>query len=258
MSNIRRLFFDIESAPNIGLFWSAGYKLNIPHENIIKERAIICIAYKWSDQKKVYCLQWDKNQNDKQILKDFLKVADQADELIGHNGDNFDLKWIRTRCYYHGIPMMPSYVTIDTLKEARKGFRFNSNKLDYISKYSGGAGKNHTSFDLWRDIVLKKSKASMKIMTDYCKIDVVRLEEVFNKMSKYIKHKTSIAEYKCNCPGCNSKNMKVRAHRISSTGSRHVQLQCHDCGKYHNVPASVYGKEVEKRDYAAKKKHDKK
>ena len=49
MSDIKRkrLFFDIETSPNIGFFWSSGYKINIPFENILKERAIICIAYKY-------------------------------------------------------------------------------------------------------------------------------------------------------------------------------------------------------------------
>ena len=32
----RRLFFDIETSPNIGLFWEAGYKKNIDVSNIIQ------------------------------------------------------------------------------------------------------------------------------------------------------------------------------------------------------------------------------
>ena len=34
----RVLIYDIETSPNIGWFWRAGYKLNIQPENIIKER----------------------------------------------------------------------------------------------------------------------------------------------------------------------------------------------------------------------------
>jgi len=94
---MKRLFFDIEVSPNIGLFWQSGYKLNIGHDSIIKERAIICICYKWENQKTVHSLKWDEKQNDKQILKQFIKIIDSADEVVGHNGDNFDIKWIRTR-----------------------------------------------------------------------------------------------------------------------------------------------------------------
>ena len=43
---IKRLFFDIETSPNIVYSWRTGYNLTITTENIITERAIICISYK--------------------------------------------------------------------------------------------------------------------------------------------------------------------------------------------------------------------
>jgi hypothetical protein len=63
----------------------------------------------------------------KKMLIEFIKVLNTADETIGHNGDKFDLAWVRTRCLFHGIDMFPSYTTIDTLKVARSKFKFNSN-----------------------------------------------------------------------------------------------------------------------------------
>lgn len=238
---IRRLYFDIETSPNIGFFWQPGYKISISYENIIKERAIICICYKWSDSQKVYSLQWDSKQNDKKMLQDFIKVADQADELVAQNGDNFDIKWIRTRCLFHGISMMPQYTTIDTLKIARQGFRFNSNKLDYMSKFMGRKGKIQTSFDLWKDIALKNCKKSLAEMVRYCKQDVLELEYVFNKLNPYTKPKTSIAEYKSDCPECGSEDMRVKNYKVSGAGVKYATLQCFDCGKYHKVNANSYG-----------------
>ena len=64
----KRLFFDIETSPNIGFFWQAGYKKNIDYSNIIKERAIICICYKWEGEKEVGYLHWDAKQCDKCYL----------------------------------------------------------------------------------------------------------------------------------------------------------------------------------------------
>ncbi len=92
MSKIKRLFFDIETSPNIGLFWSAGYKKTISPDNIIKERAIICICYKWEGKPKVYSLQWDKNKCDKAMIKSFLKVLNQAsfpEYNLNSNGDMY-------------------------------------------------------------------------------------------------------------------------------------------------------------------------
>jgi uncharacterized protein YprB with RNaseH-like and TPR domain len=244
MNKPKRLFFDIETSPNIGMFWTSGYKLNIGHNNIIKERAIICICYKWEGDEKVYSLTWDDNQNDKKMLEKFILIANEADELVGHNGDKYDLAWIRTRCLFHSIPMFPKYVTIDTLKQARAQFKFNSNKLDYIGKFLGLGEKIHTSFDLWKNIVLNKDKQALEEMVIYCKGDVELLEKIYNKMSSYFPHKTHFGvietEEKSSCPHCASTNMTYSKKRVSALGTFRIQLQCKDCGKYHTVSNKTY------------------
>ena len=143
---IKRLFFDIETSPIIAYTWRVGWKLNIHTDNIIEDWKVICISYKWEDENVVRNLTWDKNQDDKQMLIDFIKIANEADEIIAHNGDRFDIKKIRTRCIYHRIPMFPKYRTLDTLKKAKSGFNFNSNRLDYIAKFLGVGAKLKISY----------------------------------------------------------------------------------------------------------------
>ena len=104
-NKIKRLFFDIETSYNIGSFWKLGQQF-ISYDKIIHERAIICICYKWEDEKKVHHLTWDHNQNDKVMLQQFLKVLNEADEIVGQNHEDFDIKWLRTRCLYHQIPIL--------------------------------------------------------------------------------------------------------------------------------------------------------
>jgi len=237
-STRRRLFFDIETSPNIGLFWQAGYKKNIDYSNIIQERAIICICYKWEDEKQVHSLQWDSRQSDKKMLIDFIKVANQAVEMVGHNGDKFDLAWIRTRCVFHRIDMFPKYLTIDTLKVARAKFRFNSNKLDYIAEYLGLGNKIKTEFCLWKDILLRKDKVAMEKMVKYCKKDVTLLEDVFKILNPHIEPKTHygvfVGEKRTTCPECGSDDLVKKDRRILASGLIKVILRCKTCGKYHN------------------------
>ncbi len=90
-------------------------------------------------------------------------------ELVGHNGDKFDLAWISTRCLFHKIEMFPKYTTIDTLKVARQKFRFNSNRLNYIADFLGIGQKIKTEYSLWKNILLHKDKAAMEAMIKYCK-----------------------------------------------------------------------------------------
>ena len=240
MSKIKRLFFDIETSPNIGLFWTAGYKQTIDPSNIIKERAIICICYKWADDEKTHYLTWDKSQNDKKMLEQFVKIANEADELVGHNGDKFDLAWIRTRCLYHNIPMFPHYITVDTLKHARSKFKFNSNKLDYIATFLGIGHKLPTGFNLWKEVVLDKNQEALEKMVEYCKHDVVLLEQVYNRMASVIPHRLHHDGDKTTCPECGSGNLSFSKQRISAVGTFRIQLQCKDCGKYNTVSEKTY------------------
>ena len=236
-TNRKRLFFDIEVSANIGLFWQSGFKLNIGPESIIKERAIICICYKWEDSKEVHSLEWDSKQCDKKLLEKFVKIANEADELIGHNGDRFDLSWIRTRCLFHRIPMFPKYVTIDTLKISRSKFKFNSNKLDYIAKFLGVGQKIKTDYGMWKDIMLNKCKVSMAKMVKYCKMDVIVLEKVFKELSNHIEAKThygvTFGADRGSCPECGSDEITINKRRTSASGVKKVQYICKTCFKTH-------------------------
>ncbi len=247
-NEFKRMFFDIETSPNIGFFWRTGYKLNINHDNIIKERAIICICWKWEGKAKVNYLTWDKDQCDKKMLEEFIKEAEKASEIVAHNGDRFDIRWIRTRCLYHRIPCMPDFKTLDTLKHARSGFNFNSNKLDYIAKFLGLNGKMETGgFELWKDIILDNNKKALRKMVDYCKKDVTLLEEVYEELYSYIKHKTHIAVQmggkKSDCPECTSTKVQSRGYIISAAGGRKRRLQCQECSKWWSIPDNQYIKE---------------
>lgn len=180
----KKLFFDIEVSPDIVLSWGIGRKISLSHEAIIQERAIICICWKWAGEDKTYSLKWNKGC-DKDMIQKFAKIADSADELIAQNGDNFDIKWLRTRCIYHNIPISPKFNSIDTLKMARQGFRFNANRLDYMGRFLGYGGKVDTNFDMWKDILLKNDAKQMTLMVDYCKEDVILLEKVYNRLQEY-------------------------------------------------------------------------
>ena len=142
----RILLLDIEVSPNIVSSWRIGSKVFISHENIIKERAIICVAYKWYGESTIHSLQW-KDGDDKDLLIKFAKIVADADIVLHQNGDSFDIPWVRTRCAFHHIPFPAKINSLDTLKYARWGFYLNSNKLDYLGKYLGVGQKIQTPTD---------------------------------------------------------------------------------------------------------------
>lgn len=246
--NRKRLFFDIETSPLVVYSWNVGRKINISHENIIEERAIICISYKWEGEEEVHTLTWNSNKSDKQMLKEFVKILNQADEVVGHNGDSFDLPWVRGRCLYHNISIPFSIPSIDTLKLARRLFRLPSNKLDYLATFLFNDKKLNTGgFSLWVDICgrdKEKAATALKLMTEYCEKDVILLEKVFQRINPYAPNKVNYAVQAgltaaC-CPECGSSKTHCSKTRTSAAGIKRKQLQCNDCGKYFTISETKY------------------
>ena len=236
----KRLYFDIETSPCIGYFWRPSYKANIPYRNIIQESAIICICYKWEGRDKVHALTWDRG-DDKAMLEKFVKIAEKADEIVGHNGDRFDMKWVRARCIKHQIPMLPKYITVDTLKGARGQFLFNSNRLDYIAKFLDVGGKIETGgFDLWVDVMNGKRKA-LRQMVEYCKNDVVILEKVYDRMKNYLPHKSRPVgdDPSHACPECGNPNPALNKSYRTPAGTIRRQMRC-ICGKNFTISNKMF------------------
>ncbi len=105
-SEIKRLFFDIETSYYVVptfQFW----KVNINTDNILRDKKIICICYKWQYEDEVHTLVWDSKQDDSKLIKDFIQVIKHADEIVAHNGDKFDMKELRTRALLTGNLMFP-------------------------------------------------------------------------------------------------------------------------------------------------------
>ena len=242
---IKRLFWDIETSPNVVYAWRIGWNITLQPHDIIKERAIISIAYKWEHEDKVHTLTWDKDQCDKKMLQEFVGVLQSADESVAHNGKRFDEKWIRTRCIYHGIRTFPKYKSLDTLLRARQGFNFNSNKLDYIAKFLGvGAKLEHEGFSMWRKIIEDNDKEALKRMLEYNIVDVQVLEDVFHALQHYIQPEThagvTIGQAKFSCPVCGSEEVTLLKNNVTSKGTVQRLMQCNDCDYSYNISNSSY------------------
>lgn len=256
MSLIRRLFVDLETSPNVVYSWRIGRKIDLSHDNIVEERRIITICYKWEGKDKVHSLTWGKDRGDKAMLKQFLPVLMEAQEVIAHNGDRFDLPWIRTRCLFHGINIPAQLPSVDTLKMARKGFMFNSNRLDYLGGFMGHGHKKETGgFGLWKKVIAGNAGA-LREMVSYCKRDVELLEKVHGSLYGYSVPKTHLGVlaggYKHHCPRCASDNVIMNGNRYTTlAGTVLVQMHCKDCSRKYRMSQNVVMRE-QLREHEAK------
>lgn len=236
---LRRLFWDIETSPNLVLSFRIGHDVAIGHEAIVRERAIICICWKWEGERKVHEVHWDQNQNDKKALEAFLPVAMEADELVAHYGDRFDLPWLRTRCLIHRLPPLPMFKTIDTKSWASKNFYFNSNKLDYISEVMGHGRKGKTEYSMWKEITLRNCPVSLARMIKYCRRDVAILEKAYHDLEPRVAPKTHhgvlMGHDNWTCPRCGSPRVKKTKTLTTAGGTVKHQMKCTACHGYYSI-----------------------
>jgi transcription elongation factor Elf1 len=260
-NTVRRLFIDIETSPNIVYSWSTGYKLNIGYENIIKERAIICVSYKFQGDKTVSHLVW-KRGNDKNLVKEIFKVIREADEIIAHNGARFDLPWLKTRALLYGVNHETHAKMVDTLSIARKHYYFNSNRLDYLSQILLGEHKlSHDGFKMWTD-VMDGNKAQLKKMVEYCDKDVLLLERVYRKLAPHVEASTHMgvagAQPRWTCPQCGSEDVIKEKVITTGKGMRKHQMGCKTCKKSYTVSNAVFNKYLDRFEDERNDKPEKK
>ena len=174
------------------------------------------------------------SENDKALVKQLWKLFDEADILIAHNGDNFDIKKANARFAYYKLPPPSPYKTIDTLKVARKYFQFTSNKLDDLGNHLGyGRKLAHTGFHLWKGCMNGDLQA-WKHMVRYNRRDVELLEKIYLHLRPWISNHPNVSilsDTYNGCPACGSKNVMKMGTDITQTG-RVQQYQCRDCKKW--------------------------
>ena len=241
---LKRMFFDIETSyMEVTKIFRIGEQY-IRADQIKKHSAIICVCWKFEGSEKIHSLKWDKGC-DKDLIYKFVDIMNDCDEVVGHNGDNFDIKWIRTRALKHGIISMPDIKSIDTLKISRSKLKLPSNKLDEIAKYFGlGKKIEHRGMPMWEEVIEDNSRKAMKEMVDYCKMDVELLEKIFLLLEGFAKPKTHAGMFmgadNCSCPYCGSEKTHYKQSRVSSNGTIKCQMKCYECDKYFMVSLKAY------------------
>lgn len=229
----KRLFYDIETSFCKGHFWRPGYNQTITPDQITEYAKIISIHWKWEGKKQVHNLDWGLNkQCDKKMLKKFVKELERADEVITHNGKQFDTPWIRTRCVYHNIEMRHTYNEIDTYKLCKKYLRLPSASLKTVCDYYDLPNKKDPGgLSTWIDVVYNKKKEALDHMLYYGDGDVVSLEALFNKLRPYVKPNMQYSVLKggekYHCPECGKMGYRNKTY-TTAAGTKQHYMRCPD------------------------------
>lgn len=212
---------------------------------------ILCIGYKWVGEKKVHILDITKSKtfkkdvtDDKEIVKAFAKIVEEADAVIAHFGKYFDVPYIQTRLLMNGLRPLPPVKLIDTWRTMKKKLKLHSNRLaSGISAFDPSVKKTPLDGRMWVKASAGDKKA-IKYVVEHCIADVQALENVYKKIrvvDDLHPNLNVIDNRPEKCPTCGEiGRMFRRGYRAAKT-TRYAKLQCQECGGWFSAPIKKDG-----------------
>lgn len=241
------LIFDLETAPNLADVWGF-WNNNVGLNQVRRDGWIMSFAAKWLGSDEVIYVE-NRSENDKALVRRLLKLLDEADIVIAHNGKLFDMGWVRAKAAIHGLKPPSPVKIIDTLIECRKLFQFPSYKLEYLARrFKCGPKYPHKKFpghDLWVECI-KGNEEAWEEMQEYNCIDVVVLEELYKKIKPWIASHPNLGLYndsnESSCSKCGSHNLK-KDGTVKLTAGVYQAFKCKDCGGWTRSNKNLLPKE---------------
>lgn len=180
------LYIDVEISKSLVY----NYGLRVPTkyispDNLVRERYMISWAASYVGNDRVWsdCVtpsdakRWD----DKNIVRGLWEIMTSAEIIAGHNVNGFDIKQINTRFKKHGLRPIVGKKVLDTLSIARRTMAFESNRLDFISKWLGFDGKDDITNADWL-AALEGDKKTLDKIHKYNRGDVINGKKVLMEL----------------------------------------------------------------------------
>lgn len=246
-NDLKICYLDTELAFSIFYAYYQKKPQFLQAKNIKHHKFMPCAAWAWEHEKSLYSVSIldDKkrfkfnHRDDLHVAQKLFDVLQDADVIIGHNIDDFDMKEINTIFIKHRLGVLPAIKTIDTLKVARKYFRFEGNKLSELAAFFNVEGKDNQPD--WQAVADGDVKA-LEYSEKYCKQDVKVLKKIFPFLRPFIRNfptvpKNNRPEY-CEC--CGSKLLKNHGTRFNGR-SFYLDIRCLECKHPHPVKVKSAG-----------------
>ena len=184
------LIADIETLPAWCRVWGL-YKQRIPIDNLLKDWIICSWSAKWlnaptvisdritpEEAKHRFNSRNIEDNTDKRICKSIYSLIDEADIIVGHNLNKFDMRKLRSRFIINEMNPFSPVQQVDTLTQSQKQFAHTSHKLDWLGQLKRRKGKLATDYSLWKRCELGEPEA-LRYMNEYCNEDVFLEEEIY-------------------------------------------------------------------------------
>ena len=231
-------YIDIEVTPATVLMYGKHHDPVILDE--VEREKVACISWLDNGGKLKFKGIWDMpsykgkwtEKAQKELAIFMRELLNEADVIIGHNSDNYDIKKINSECMYYNLEPPKEPKTYDTLKLAGKYLNEPTRKLGYLSPKYGGEGKlSHEGYRLYIKSVAG-DKEAQKGLRAYNETDVVEGYKFFERFIPWINRDKSTWDNRVPCPHCGSPETQSRGTSVTEGGKTRKRHQCTDCGKW--------------------------
>ena len=234
----RILLLDIETAPNKVYSWGL-WDQNIALNQVQETSYILCWSAKWYGEKEIHFDSVHKSTA-KGMLGRMHKLLHEADIVVHYNGLKFDIPTLNKEFIQHGFAPPAPYKQVDCLKEVKRMFRFQSNKLDFVSQALAiGRKVRHEGFELWIKC-MEGDAAAWGRMERYNRGDVKLLETLYRRLRPWIEKHPNLGAYDdvMACPKCGSEKRQRRGYAVTQM-LKYPRYQCQGCGAWYRSNKSV-------------------
>ena len=199
----------------------------------IKQSELMCYSYKELGESKVHFVSRYDFKTYHEFVKSLRDLLHSADITIAHNGGSFDDKMANRFFVTEGILPPKPRKTVDTKREAKRWFRFDSNSLDDLGQFLGLGRKQTIGYaDLEDDFMSgNPSRKTVKLMKDYNDQDVNLLEAIYLRMLPFMASHPNLGDIHQSdgiCPKCGSDNLHKRGFNKKRSGQTQ-RYQCQNC-----------------------------
>lgn len=247
---MRILYFDMETAPNLGWFYKSKKPQYMNYHQVIQHEFVTSIQWQLEGEKTVKTFSivddekfYRKNPtNDIKVIQKAAEILENADILVVHNGKRFDWPEFKKKIIFHRLdPVRKPYI-IDTLAEAKTAANL-SNSLRNLADYYKVSEKAYNEADPAKLIYgdLDERIAHIKKQTKYGKKDIPPLREFYLLIRPYMDRHPHMGAKKrgLSCPMCGGHNYTNRGRNYLSTISSFKEWHyCRDCRK--QFPGKIY------------------
>lgn len=237
----RILMWDVEIAEALWAAYPSRKSQYLGPRHLIQNQFFFCGAWKWHHENEIQAVSLlddpdrfgEDHTDDYHVIKTLKDTIESADVLVHHNGDTFDWKHLNTRSAFHGLGPVRKPRMIDTLKVAKKEFRFPFNGMDAVCEFLGLPRKEKPPEGDMRKGMFGNAHAIQNIV-QYNEQDIRMQEALYEKLRPYITNHPNLnvmEDREDGCPKCGSMSFHRDGYRYTNAG-KYQSYECNNCGGY--------------------------